>query len=1514
KGGSKVGGLIGYCDVYNGNRGYIKVEYCYAKGVITKGDSKGGITSGINSYDRNTVRYCYFNNVNNYNNIGFGVSLLDFTSQNTFYDWNFDTVWEINSDVNNGYPYINYRGEEEIVIDGEGTEESPYIVTNEKQLCYIASEKLPLSAHYKLANDVVITANFWTPIGCDGSNGFSGVFDGNGYSITGAHTENIFYQYIGLFGKSSGTIKNLNVEAWFKGNNYVGGLIGYNNGTVENCSSYIDDPEYYIYGTDKVGGLIGYDEYGIIIGSSSSATVSAAGCIAGGLIGFLRGSNVKYCYSTSDVTGADAGGLVGWAQNNSYDYNTMISNCYAMGKITGTSRSGGLIGFCDVYSTNRGYLTVEYCYARGLVVVDGATGGLVGDFNTADRNVIRYCYYNIANTGNAIGFGVKAATLKQQETLYGWDFDNIWKIEKGVNSGYPYLDIRGETPVNILQGNGEEDRPYLIYTEQDLRSLVADTYGPYDLSIKHFYKLMNDIEVTANFWTPIGANGSNTFNGIFDGNGHTISGIQLSNSHYAHTGLFGKNSGTIKNLTVEANIVGKTVGAICGENSGTIENCSSRGSISNSSENTERYCGGLVGINTGTITLSNSSVTVTCPGWEAGGLAGRSNNGTITYSYATGAVSGRYAGGLAGRVYNTDSSVTSLVSNCYAGGDVSGTEYAGGLIGFSDVYSGNRGYISIEYSYATGKVDGGNSNGGLVGYHNTRDRNFIRYSYYNSANTGNKVGFSATLGQMADRALYYMWDFDNIWDISSDTNNGYPYLNVTGKTKTHYLDGYGDEDDPYMIETEEDLWALVLGTYDLTSKFCYQLQNDIEITAEHWTPIGGNGKKVFNGIFDGNGYTISGLKLSDSEFAYQGLFANNSGTIKNLNVVGNISGREYVGLLCAYNTGIIDNCSSAGTAATVVNATEIYTGGLVGINMDGGAISNSHSTATVTGYNWEAGGLVGRNQNSTISCSYAAGDVTARYAGGLVGRNHGRSSDVITTIENCYATGDVTASTNAGGLVGLSSTHNGYNYPTAINNSYSLGKVSNTEDATYDASCGGLVGYSTNAVYNSILSSYYNQTNTGLSDIDRGTPLSDSAMKLQSSYVGWDYTNVWSIAADTNNGYPTLKGAALSESVPVTGITLNCSTLTVGVGNSAVLTATVMPDNATNPELSWVSSSDKIATVNNGTVVGKSVGTALITVTTADGGFAATCEVSVTAVDTTVAVTGITVDKSTMALNVGESGTLTATVTPADATNASVSWTTSNSTVAFVSNGVVSAKAAGTAIITAATADGGFSAQCTVTVTEKQVDENAPVVTVSTSKATAGSTVTITVDLANNTGFASLGIEIGYDASVMTLTNVANNTSVGGIFTTAQSYAANPYNMGWDNVSNITYNGTLVTLTFTIGEDAADGVYPVTVDFYKGVNGNYTDGYDVNYDDQFGALNLGYTNGSIEISSYTPGDVSGDGVVNNRDVTYLLRYLAGWDIEDIVEAAMDTDGSGTVNNRDVTNLLRYLAGWDIELK
>jgi len=170
---------------------------------------------------------------------------------------------------------------------------------------------------------------------------------------------------------------------------------------------------------------------------------------------------------------------------------------------------------------------------------------------------------------------------------------------------------------------------------------------------------------------------------------------------------------------------------------------------------------------------------------------------------------------------------------------------------------------------------------------------------------------------------------------------------------------------------------------------------------------------------------------------------------------------------------------------------------------------------------------------------------------------------------------------------------------------------------------------------------------------------------------------------------------------PVTGVTIaGAATRNLTTGQTAQLTATVAPTNATNRNVTWSSSNTAIATVSTvGLVTARAAGTATITVTTADGNHTAFVTVNVAA--PIVAVTGVTIaGAATRNLTAGQTLQLTATAAPTNATNRNITWTSSNNSVAVVSaTGLVAAVAPGTAVITAST-QCGRSAQVTVTVVE----------------------------------------------------------------------------------------------------------------------------------------------------------------------------------------------------------------------
>ncbi len=220
------------------------------------------------------------------------------------------------------------------------------------------------------------------------------------------------------------------------------------------------------------------------------------------------------------------------------------------------------------------------------------------------------------------------------------------------------------------------------------------------------------------------------------------------------------------------------------------------------------------------------------------------------------------------------------------------------------------------------------------------------------------------------------------------------------------------------------------------------------------------------------------------------------------------------------------------------------------------------------------------------------------------------------------------------------------------------------------------------------------------------------------------------ITVTTTDGSKTASCAVtvVNPVVAVTGVSLNKTTAKLTVGESVTLAATVAPNNATNKNVTWKSSNTAVATVTNGVVKAVKAGSATITVTAADGGKTASCEVTV--VNPTVAVTGVSLNKTTAKLTVGDSETLTATVTPSNATNKSVTWKSSNTAIATVENGVIKAVKAGTATITVTTADGGKTASCAVTVVNSVVAVTGVSLNKTTAKLTVGGSETLTATVA----------------------------------------------------------------------------------------------------------------------------------------------------------------------------------------
>ena len=237
-----------------------------------------------------------------------------------------------------------------------------------------------------LTSDIDLSGIDWTPIGIDYNHQYTGIFNGNGKTITGL-TVTTSDRYAGLFGciGSGGTVKNVTLKNVQITNDNssgsAGGVAGDSYGNIENCSV---SGSVSVSGMNGIaGGVVGFQVGGSLTGCSSSATVNA-GNTAGGVAGTTNnGASLTACYATGDVTLVSndigtyfAGGVVG--SNGS---SSTLKACYAWGSVTGSGSGtvyvGGITGSNDL-----GTLTACY-HAKGTVkgsdgATDGATGGVAG--------------------------------------------------------------------------------------------------------------------------------------------------------------------------------------------------------------------------------------------------------------------------------------------------------------------------------------------------------------------------------------------------------------------------------------------------------------------------------------------------------------------------------------------------------------------------------------------------------------------------------------------------------------------------------------------------------------------------------------------------------------------------------------------------------------------------------------------------------------------------------------------------------------------------------------------------------------------------------------------------------------------------------------------------------------------------------------------------------------------------------------------------------------------------------
>lgn len=1178
---------------------------------------------------------------------------------------------------------------------GSGTEQDPYIISIPDQVNEIRYFQ---DSSFLLANDIDMTAAIseggvfyydgegWNPI-----NEFSGTLDGNGYEIRSLTSNRVETSFIKTLSETA-EIKNLTLsQIHMEGEDGADGICYENNGTITNCtvSGYIAQTTGDIGATSFCAGIAGIN-YGAVSNCKVKGNVVTLddGNTLAGLVAVNCGI-IENSSNEADVTGVrTAGGLVG------VNYAT-ISACYN----TGTVSSGGSSDKGGIAAKNYSEGLIKNCYNTGTIPQGGTAGGIVGD----SAGTIQNCY-NIGTVRTALVAETHGATIincitiestheiipsphssdtvinvsqksseemSQQSSFLGYDFDSVWTMDGDEDYPYPELRNNGYTPpmqntTDFAGGNGLPYDPYRVSTADHLnnvRYFAAD-----------WFEMQNDIDMTAATreggdyyndgvgWIPIGDN--TYFYGVFDGGYHKIIGLKSVEQRYV--GLFWEciETSIIRNLGVaRAEIIANSLGT----------------------------------------------------GTSYAGIIAIENHGYVTGCYTSGQVYGWYAGGIA-------KENTGLISDCYTTASVSGA-YIGGFV---NACSG-----TIERSYNAGSVKSGYdfARSAFLGegcYHRDNGRAA-------SGSTASDPGIELTEEGFTKKTSFGFFDFDNVWTMAGDAE--YPYPELIGLEHIDMPDntiefggGNGLPYAPYLI-----LNTAHLNNMSYYASRSFKLLADIELSGANWEPFN------FSGNFEGNNHVISNGNIIVDDWD-EGFFKSTSySTVSNLGI-------EDFSIVSKYNTPIGTSYHNVGLFAGKLyysRITNCYATGTIncvrGENMGGFAgwsnskINDCYVEANLIGED-EVGGFIGYlidhttddipDKFSVVKNCYFIGEVDAKHSvGGFAGYAIGTVS-----ISDCYSDSHISGIKDVGGFTGFAL------YDGTVTNCYSLGSSGGNENV------GTFIGTSDQDFsYNNCY--YYSNTGTmpigvgsnavitkinipEIDDVDINIPVASTELttnfSLYGAPVGIEYLSTKSpeIAIIGNqqlkgvslgntevnllltfldartakvNGYETSITGIPPVTVPVTGISFAETEVYLHRYDTYTLIPIVLPEDATNKNLTWESNNEAVASVTEfGIVTANQPGYATITVTTQDGGFSAACEVSV---DTP---TSVQITSGNSYCWPGDTCLNVAKVLPETTANKTVIWTSNDESIAVIgeTTGIATAISPGTAIFTATTQEGGYTDTC----------------------------------------------------------------------------------------------------------------------------------------------------------------------------------------------------------------------------
>ena len=602
---------------------------------------------------------------------------------------------------NDGYPQLVVFEGASAFEGGDGSEDKPFLIGSAKALRAVSGlvngmNDVYASKSYRMIADVALNEGddvsamtyLWEPVGVSDKITFEGRFDGAGKSIYGLIVPEK-YIYAGLFGVigANGIVENLSIrDSKINGIAVAGAFAGWNIGLIRYCSNYSLVDSYSttrsVYAAGIVagirqGGRVEYcSNYGKIHADAAGATLHGyAGGIASENIGLISRS-----INEGEIAcDAYAGGIA------SYNYLGTIENCINTGKVDSQNKAlaakyndsnmakySSAGGICAINKANS---TVLNSYSISNAVIGSKIAQIVAE----NSGTIDNCYFASGKVSGANVYSANSGTVtnsaaelvgRMKTGAFALVLGDAYKQDDAVNDGFPTFLAEGETfgPENLFEGgDGSEGKPFLIATATQLRNmeyLVNKKNKEYGAS---HYKLIADISLNensenyinwhkaapANTWTPMGADASVSFKGVFDGGDFSISGV-YTNAKFS--GLFGvvDADAVVKNLTIKESFVkttaaGGMVGSVAAYNKGRIHNVHNGGNVVTNMTTAGSFviAGGVVGFNEeGVVDSSSNTGTLdvlgNCKGNRVlvGGVVGKDLSGTLEYLTNDGLVQG----------------------------------------------------------------------------------------------------------------------------------------------------------------------------------------------------------------------------------------------------------------------------------------------------------------------------------------------------------------------------------------------------------------------------------------------------------------------------------------------------------------------------------------------------------------------------------------------------------------------------------------------------------------------------------------------------------------------------------------------------------------------------------------------------------------------------------------------------------------------------------------------------------